>query len=580
MHLTPGRSWHVFLTGGRFIDCARTFRSATALLSVLGGLALLVGCHRNGPAAAAAVCTEDQLLAFAPGKAEVASHRHFTVPTIRYPYGEKFPESSEDGNFRVTIKVDALGKVSCLDLDDRIGRAQPLTDARRRTLAAVPGWRYAPFTQDGHAVGAIVVEEITEEKLPSRHVTLPDVPLSQVRISLQRSHCYGTCPAYSVEVRGDGSAIYNGGDYVGVEGEHRYVVPVEAVARLVDQLRSGDLWSLEPEYRAGVTDNPTFVVTMDMGGQVHKILDYVGRWVGMPAAVVDFEESIDRVGRSNEWLHISEFALQRLKAEGFGFHTDEGVALLARAVTDEESHNDAAIQQLIELGVPVNTDMSPQTSHALGSGSILDEALRHQHGDLVDPLIARGQLKDHGQTSQLKLDRAFRAAIAGGRLAPVETLWNAGGPGQRPSLWFDDATDDLKPKHKQAPVTLSLGRSYFQKDNWEGMAIAQWLAARGCDLKATGVDGRTLLHIAADAGDAAMVRYLLGQGLSVSTPGRFGLPALGSAHDEDVVLALLEAGSDLASVERDGYSLRKQAVDQHWMHVAQWLDTHHVWWKR
>src|SRR5690606_34028821 len=98
----------------------------------------------------------------------------------------------------------------------------------------------------------------------------------EVRIVLARSGCFGACPAYSVEIRGDGSVLYDGRAFVDVEGKHRYQVPVENVAALVESAREKDLWSMRTSYRARITDNPTYDLLLDMGGKVHRIEDYVG----------------------------------------------------------------------------------------------------------------------------------------------------------------------------------------------------------------------------------------------------------------------------------------------------------------
>ncbi|HEV8693032.1 MAG TPA: ankyrin repeat domain-containing protein, partial [Lysobacter sp.] len=110
----------------------------------------------------------------------------------------------------------------------------------------------------------------------------------------------------------------------------------------------------------------------------------------------------------------------------------------------------------------------------------------------------------------------------------------------------------------------------YQKTPWDGLQIAQWLAAQGCDLKAAAANGTTLLHIAAEAGDAASVRYLLAQGLDASTPGEYGLPALGSVTDEDVALILLEAGTDLSKLD----DFARYAEGNHWLRVTAWLKAH------
>ena len=122
------------------------------------------------------------------------------------------------------------------------------------------------------------------------------------------------------------------------------------------------------------------------------------------------------------------------------------------------------------------------------------------------------------------------------------------------------------------PVTLLLDKDY-QDDHWQGLLIAQWLVAKGCDVRARAANGDTLLHIATDAGDIVFVRWLLAQGVDPSTPGEFGLPALGSAQDEDIALLLLQAGSDW-KMNDDGVGMLRYARDQHWNRMLAWVREH------
>ena len=178
-------------------------------------------------------------------------------------------------------------------------------DQRRALIGQLAGWRYTPLTRDGQAVPMVVTETLREQELPGAHVPMPTVPLSQVRIILVRSGCYGTCPSYSVEVRGDGTALHKGLGFVDVEGEHHHRVPVADVAALVESARAKDLWSMRTSYRAPITDNPTYVLVLDMGGQVRRIEDYVGGMVGMPAVISEFEDEVDKVARSEMWVTLS-----------------------------------------------------------------------------------------------------------------------------------------------------------------------------------------------------------------------------------------------------------------------------------
>lgn len=501
------------------------------------------------------VCSRGQLLGYVPDAQEIDGHRQTARPTIRYPFNTQL---EGHWGFELKLRVDETGRVACYSAVDRFGRKQPLTPQRRAELANLRSWRFTPFTRNGSAAAAIVSDRLDEEEQPEAHLPLPIVPLDRVHISLERTGCYGSCPAYRVDIHGDGRVTYNGGRFVDVEGEHTYEISPSDVARLVESLRTKDLWSLRPAYRAGITDNPTYLLTMRMGDKEHQIEDYVGRWVGMPRAVTDFEDEVDRIAKSNMWLNLSSEAVELLELEGFQFDSRAGGEMLARAIANTDTKDEQAMLRLIEMGAPLS---APE--------QLLEKALANHHASVVDALIARGALTTKGKPDQAKIDAAFHAAIAGGQLPLVEMLWKVHGGPSHPSLLFEDV-DEESGKKKQVPVTLLLSHRQWNKNRWDGMEIAQWLAERGCDIKASGTDGDTLLHIAAEAGDTRFVRYLLEQGLDASARGEYGLPPMGSVTNEDVALLLLEAGGAPAKMS----DFRRYAGDNHWERVTRWLRVH------
>lgn len=503
------------------------------------------------------VCTAGQLLGYAPDEADVAQHRQSALPVIHYSYDTKLQEPWE---FGLTLRVDANGRVVCYRIEDRFGQKQPLTAQRRLEIDNLRHWRYAPFAKDGIPVAAIVKETIAEEELPARHIPLPQVPLDSVRIVLERSGCFGTCPSYRIEINGDGRVIYNGQRYVDVQGEHAYRIPPSDVAKLVESLKAKDLWSLRPSYEASMTDNPTYALRIRMGGEEHGILDYVGGYVGMPRAVSNFEQEGDRIAKSSMWLNLSPETIARLAAESFRFDSPAGAELLARALANRHPHNDEALLQLIELGAPLDA-----------ADTLLPQAIERGDVALVEPLIANGALRNRGKTSQAKVDAAFRAAIASGQLAMVQRIWAIAADQPHPSLTFEEPGAE---GHARSSVALLLSRPFSRNEPWGGMEIAQWLAQQGADLKATAANGNTLLHIAVDAGDAAFVRYLLQLGLDPSAQGAYGLPPLASARDEDIALLLLEAGGDPTAKGRKSDEFARYAQDNGWERVVRWLRLH------
>ena len=513
-------------------------------------------------------CTARELLGYSPSKPEIAAHRQFALPVVKYSHGTKLMAYA--GGLALTLRIEAAGNVACFAMADEWGERQALNDQRRDVIGDLSNWRYAPFMRDGAATAAIVKEVVGEEELPGSVSEPPVVSLQAVMIGLQRSGCFGPCPAYKVELYGDGHAVFEGQGDVDVLGKHSYSIDPEVVAKLVDSMRTKKLWSLRDSYRAAVTDNSTYTVTLRLGDQVHVIEDYLGRMVGMPAAVTAFEDAIDAAAGSNGWINLSLAAVNDLWAEGFEFSSKEGGMLLGRAAANPKSDDDALVK-LIGLGV------STDTVALDGRGGerripLIDAALESGHEKLAAALIERGTLQTRGTADQAEKDRAFHAAIAGGKLSLVQTIWDTSGS-SHPALTFPDRGRENMYSERESPVTLLLTRPFDRKQAWQGREIAQWLAEKGCDLSAHGADGRTLLHIAAQAGDAQFVRYLLEQGVDPSTPGEFDLPAVGSAQDEEVAMLLLQAGSGVsARYVADNGQLRKFAEYRHWQRVIEWLD--------
>ena len=166
---------------------------------------------------------------------------------------------------------------------------------------------------------------------PRRHVPIPTGALETVSIKLSRGGCFGTCPIYKVELRGDGQAIYEGGCFTLVPGRRVYKVSPEAVAKLVERFRAADFWSLEPSYRAQITDSPTYWVTLSIGGQTRTVEDYIGKSVGMPPEVAELEAAIDDAAGSPRWTIGDDRTITDLAAGGFQFKSAEGARMLALA---------------------------------------------------------------------------------------------------------------------------------------------------------------------------------------------------------------------------------------------------------
>jgi hypothetical protein len=167
-------------------------------------------------------------------------------------------------------------------------------------------WRYKPFQVAGRPVIARIRETIAVLPLERRaetHIAFPEIQdWNSVRITLTRSPCYGMCPAYTIEIHGDGSVLYEGESNVGVKGPQRGLISKETVRELVGVFRKADYFSLADGYISFITDNPTYTTAISFDDKAKWVVNYIGSDVGMPRIVYELEMAIDRLSGASKWV--------------------------------------------------------------------------------------------------------------------------------------------------------------------------------------------------------------------------------------------------------------------------------------
>jgi hypothetical protein len=144
---------------------------------------------------------------------------------------------------------------------------------------------------------------LPSELVPSRHISFPEVhDWDSLRITLTRGRCYGSCPAYKVEIHGDGTVLFRGEDgWVAVPGAQRGSVSREAVRELVGIFRDTDYYSLNDEYNSGAFDLPTIVTSIEIDRNSKEVKDSGGLETGMPMSVHRLEKAIDEIANTKQW---------------------------------------------------------------------------------------------------------------------------------------------------------------------------------------------------------------------------------------------------------------------------------------
>ena len=143
-------------------------------------------------------------------------------------------------------------------------------------------------------------------------------------ISLERSECYGTCPAYRVEIRSDGLVLFDGYKFVRQNGHHERRITQASVQKLVTAFEQSKFVSMQNRYPADIADGSTVSCSFLARGRVKRIshqapeLERSGIscvWdsdskppVGCADRLVlrHLEDLIDEVAQTSEWIGAAQ----------------------------------------------------------------------------------------------------------------------------------------------------------------------------------------------------------------------------------------------------------------------------------
>src|SRR5579872_1792793 len=184
------------------------------------------------------------------------------------------------------------------------------TELFDQAIALAKTRRYQPFMRHGHPVRAIYeasVDVLPAEKRPEKYVPFPKIhDWKSLHILLLRTGGNGASPTYHVEIKGDGSVLYEGLSGVGVEGRHRGQISQKTLLELVETFRHADYFWLHDDYspygEEVVLDNSISVIALSFDGKRKQVTDNAGVMFGLPAAVTELEETIDRLAGTEKWV--------------------------------------------------------------------------------------------------------------------------------------------------------------------------------------------------------------------------------------------------------------------------------------
>jgi Domain of unknown function (DUF6438) len=135
--------------------------------------------------------------------------------------------------------------------------------------------------------------------------SISEADLKTVTIHLERTACYGTCPAYSVTIHGDGRVEYAGSGHVKETGAREGRIELDKIRELLSQFSKAKFWDVAEDYsrdKCGryCTDMATAVTEVTAKGATHKVKHYYGCG-NAPRSLFELESSVDKTADSEQW---------------------------------------------------------------------------------------------------------------------------------------------------------------------------------------------------------------------------------------------------------------------------------------
>ena len=103
-------------------------------------------------------------------------------------------------------------------------------------------------------------------------------------------------------IKGDGTVIYSGVQFVKITGIQESTISIDAVEQLLMEFEKADYFSLNDSYtKFGKSDMPSANTSISLGGQTKSVNHYLGDSTA-PESLTELEDKIDEIVNSDQWI--------------------------------------------------------------------------------------------------------------------------------------------------------------------------------------------------------------------------------------------------------------------------------------
>ena len=140
-----------------------------------------------------------------------------------------------------------------------------------------------------------------------------DIPPDTL-ITLERTICFGTCPAYTLTISADGAVVFTGEEYVREKGTVHSSIDKDQLKQLISEFTKAQYFSLRDSYISEEdgcpevwTDSSTVTTSIRINRQYKSIVHYLGCQENngssvFPKALMELENKIDEIIGTKKWV--------------------------------------------------------------------------------------------------------------------------------------------------------------------------------------------------------------------------------------------------------------------------------------
>lgn len=134
----------------------------------------------------------------------------------------------------------------------------------------------------------------------------PTPDYSTLVVTMERTPCFGSCPAYKLTIFGDRRVEYEGLNFVKVQGKQTATLTADQIKELVAEIEKANVFALEENYIVNATDLPSTLLAVTLDNRSKKINHYGECGYSQdinsaPQALCDLEQKMDDLVNIRQW---------------------------------------------------------------------------------------------------------------------------------------------------------------------------------------------------------------------------------------------------------------------------------------